>query len=212
VPKSSIDSAGPGRQRLQPVQGLVGVVHQDGLGQLQLQQVRRQSADGQHAGHAVDEVRLLELQRRDVDGHRHGVPALRATAPPGARPAQHPVADGDDEAAVLGHRDEAPRRHLAQLGIAPAQQRLGADDAPSARFDLRLVVQPEAAADQGLAHGVVQPHVRAAVDLGAGLVQAEVGAAGVLDLAHRGLGVAHQVVDAAAVLKATAPRRCCRSA
>ena len=103
---------------------------------------------------------------------------------------QHPVADGDDEAAVLGHRDEARRRHLAQLGVAPAQQRLGADDAAVGQVDLRLVVQPEAVAHQRLAHGVVQPHVLAAVDLGARLVQAEVGAAGGLDGAHRGVGVA----------------------
>ena len=42
---------------------------------------------------------------------------------------EHPVADGDDEAGVLGHRDEARRRDLAERRVAPADQRLGADDA-----------------------------------------------------------------------------------
>ena len=112
---------------------------------------------------------------------------------------QHPVAYRDDEAAVLGHRNEAHRRHLAQLGIAPAQQRLGADDAAVGQPHLRLVVQPEAVAHQGLSHGVVQPHRFAAVDLAAHLVQAEVGPTGGLHGTHGGVGVARQFVHAAAV-------------
>jgi hypothetical protein len=86
---------------------------------------------------------LLELQRRDVDGHRHRVPALVPQRGLAHGLAEHPVADGDDEAAVLGHRDEARRRDVAQLRVAPAQQGLGADDAAARQVDLRLVVQPE---------------------------------------------------------------------
>ena len=69
----------------------------------------------------------------------------------------------DDEAGVLGHRDEAARRHLAQLRVAPADQRLGADHAAAAQVHLRLVVQAEAPAGQRLAHRVVELHVGAAV-------------------------------------------------
>ena len=74
--------------------------------------------------HAVDELRLLELQRRDVDRDR----ALAAPLAPQRRLAhrlrQHPVADGDDEAAVLGHRDEAARRLTSP--ISGSRQRISA--------------------------------------------------------------------------------------
>ena len=132
------------RQRFQAQQRLAGVLHQDRLGQLQLEQCGGRPAARQRRGHAVDEVGLLELQRRDVDRdrqrHARAAPARRLAH----RLAEHPVAERDDETRFLGHRDESRRRHLAQLGVAPAQQRLGADDGVAVDVDLRLVVQAKA--------------------------------------------------------------------
>ena len=48
---------------MQPLQRFVGVVDQDGFGQLQFEQRRRDAADGHHTGHPIDKVRLLELHR-----------------------------------------------------------------------------------------------------------------------------------------------------
>ena len=52
------------------------------------------------------------------------VPARRLAA----GGAQHPFADLQDQAALLGDRDEDRRRDGAALGMLPAQQRLEADD------------------------------------------------------------------------------------
>ena len=144
---------------------------------------------------------LLKLQRRHVDRHlqRH------ARAAPGGRLphrlAEHPFANGDDETRLLGHRDELRRRHLAQLRIAPAQQRFGADDGALAMIDLRLVGHAKALRGQRLAHRMVQPHARAQVGVVAGLVKAKRRAAALLGALHRGFGVADQFAALAAVAR-----------
>ena len=89
-------------QRTHAPQALVGITDQHGLRELQLQQAGRQVAMQQRGGHAFDELRLLELQRRHVDGDRraqtlpqplrrlhHGLP-------------QHPVAERHDETTLFG--------------------------------------------------------------------------------------------------------------
>ena len=120
-------------------------------------------------------------------------------APDGDGLAQHPVADGDDEAGLLGHRDELAGRHLAQLGVAPADQRLGAHHVAGLQVDLRLVVQAEALAGQRLAHGMVQPHALAHVGVLVRLVEAEAAAPALLGALHGRLGMAHQHLGIAAV-------------
>jgi hypothetical protein len=42
--------------------------------------------------------------------------------------AQHPFAERQDEAGLLGQRNEVERRDHAALGVVPAQQRLEAGD------------------------------------------------------------------------------------
>ena len=74
---------------------------------------------------------------------------------------QHPVVDRDDEAALLGDRDELAGRDLAELGVVPADQRLGAYRPAgllAEQLDLRLVVHPHAALRERLAHRMVQLH------------------------------------------------------
>ena len=71
----------------------------------------------------VDEIRAAELQRRDVDGDGQArpVPAVEAGA------AKHPFAKLDNEAGVLGDRDENHRRNHARDRVRPTRQRFDAD-------------------------------------------------------------------------------------
>ena len=94
---------------------------------------------------------MLELHRRDVDRDRDAVALLLPRARLPARLAQHPGADRQDQAGVLGDRNELVG--LVQLASAhvPAQQGLGTHDLPAGGRDARLVVQTQLAARQGLA-------------------------------------------------------------
>jgi hypothetical protein len=56
---------------------------------------------------------------------------------------KHPLADIEDEVRLLGERDELRRRDIAVPGQAPAQQRLGADDAAVAQINFWLVADHE---------------------------------------------------------------------
>ena len=84
-----------------------------------------------------DDVRLLELQRREIDRHAHPFG-------PGGRVAaslpQNPGADLDDETRFFGDRNEDARRHHSPLGVAPADQRLQRDDRAIAGVDDGLIV------------------------------------------------------------------------
>eukprot|EP01136_Pigoraptor_vietnamica_P033089 Opistho-1_new@95611 len=188
-------------ERTQALQGLVGVADQDRLGQLELEPGRRQFGLGQHRRHAVDEVGLLELQRRHVHRHHHRAALCTPQRGLAHRLAQHPVTQRDDEAALLRDRNELARRDVAEVGISPAQQRLGTDHRARGDVDLRLVVQPEVAALQRQAHRVVQLHARQQVDVHLRLVEAEAGTAALLHAVHRGVGVLDQVVHRLAVVR-----------
>src|SRR3989475_8834706 len=87
---------------------------------------------------------LAELPAREVDRDDHLAEPL---VPPGlalgARRSQHPLADRHDEAGLLGQRDEVARGDHPQLGVAPADRRLGADDPAGQHGGLRLKVGPE---------------------------------------------------------------------
>ena len=76
---------------------------------------------------------------------RGGAPAAGDLETPGvtAALAQHPAADRDDQAGLLGDRDELGGRDQAPLGVAPAQQRLDAGDGPVGEPHDGLVVQLE---------------------------------------------------------------------
>src|SRR3954447_11335059 len=60
------------------------------------------------------------LTARSSGSKHHAVPALHL----GAGGAQHPPADREDEAGLLGERDELAGRDGAEVRVAPAQQGL----------------------------------------------------------------------------------------
>ena len=94
---------------------------------------------------ALREILAIELACRQVDRHVSGRPALRHAAHCCRGGTQHPLAERMDQARLLGERDEHLRRHVAVLGVVPAQQRLGADDRAVGDAHHRLVVQLERA-------------------------------------------------------------------
>jgi len=90
--------------------------------------------------HLVGQAPFHELGRREV----HGEPQTAVVALPFAhlacRRAQDPRADREDQTGEVGLREEALRKHEAELGVLPAQERLDADDLATHRED-RLVVK-----------------------------------------------------------------------
>ena len=90
---------------------------------------------GQDALDAVDEIGPAELQRRDVHRHGDAGPGLAV----GAGAAQHPFAEFDDQAGMLGDRDELRGLDVAALGMGPARQRLDAENGVAGGVDDRLI-------------------------------------------------------------------------
>ena len=62
---------------------------------------------------------------------------------------QHPIADPQHQAALLGDRHEIGSREQASFGVVPSNQRLHSEDAPVPQRDLRLVVKLEAPGEDG---------------------------------------------------------------
>ncbi len=124
------------------------VAHQRGLGDLDLEPLRRQAGDLQRIADVVDHVALVKLQRRQVDGHAHLLGPLHALH---AGLAQRPASEIDDQAHLLGDRNDVRRRHHAARRMTPAQQRLAGRDPSGLQVHQRLEVQLELLVDERLA-------------------------------------------------------------
>ena len=97
----------------------------------------------------LDEVGIHELLARKVDAHHQRGELGRARLPLVKLPAggaENPEADREDEARLLGHRDEGRGRDQAPLRVIPAQQGLEPGDPTGREHDDRLVVDLELAA------------------------------------------------------------------
>jgi hypothetical protein len=66
----------------------------------------------------------------------------------GARALEEPAAERDDEAGLLGQRDEDIGRDRAALRVRPARERLDGADAAGRELDERLVVDLELVAGE----------------------------------------------------------------
>jgi hypothetical protein len=126
--------------------------------------ISRQSWDGgvfvsfRTSAMVVARLGPRELDGRDVDGEQE-VAAGLLLAPGGddaARLPEDPLADGDDQAGLLGQRDELGGGDHAALGVLPADQGLEADDPPVVEGDLRLEVDAELVALEGPVEVVLQ--------------------------------------------------------
>ncbi len=153
-------------QGAQPAPGHLDVVDRGRLGDLQAEIPRSHPRGLQCLGDVAHEVRVGELQGRDVHAHQQ-VGAVPHRAPPGRLPAgavQHLPAQVEDEPAALGHRDEPVRRHEPELRVVPAGERLDAHHPAGRKLDERLVGQRDGALGEGRAEPVL--HLPRPVDAG----------------------------------------------
>ena len=167
------------------------VLQQRGFRDLQLQPARRQAGGLQRRADGLHDVAALELQGRQVHRHPDRVgPAHRL----GTGAAQHPFADGHDEAHLLGQGDELRRRDRAALRVAPAQQGLEAVEPAVLQIEDRLVDEGQLLLCQGRAQVGLQQ--RPLVDLGLHrILEDAVGAApGFLGAVEGEVGLAEQLV------------------
>ena len=96
--------------------------------------------------------RLERLTTTRIGGSPAGLPG----AVLGAGLLQHPLAQRHDQAVLLGQRDELRGEQQAQLRMAPAHQRLGADRRAGPGIHDRLVVELELLPLERAAQGVLQ--------------------------------------------------------
>ena len=80
---------------------------------------------GKRHGDDLENCRIAKLQRCYVDSNRNGCVPGRSGLAGGT---QNPFADGDDQARLLGKRDEFRRGNKPAFRILPAQQRLETDN------------------------------------------------------------------------------------
>ena len=111
---------------------------------------------------------------------------LRAGGP------HHPLADLEDQPALLGDRDELAGRNIAALRMAPAHERLEPGDIAGLDIDLRLVDEAQLVAGTRMAQVVLDHAAVAHRCAHLHLVEAIDAAAVLLGAIERGVGVLHQ--------------------
>ena len=194
----------------QHLRGVLGVLHHQRLGQLELERAAGEPGARQHGAQIVDQIVAQQLARRHVDAgeHRLAQRGRCAASRELARGAlQHEQAEIDDQPDLLGDADELRRRHPAHLRMIPARQRLEAGDRAILQAHDRLVedgdlLALERAAQLGFQRqpvGLARPHRR--------LEQLDAVAADALGVIHRKLGVLEHLFGAAAAGRRRAQAR-----
>ena len=95
--------------------------------------------------HVLDDLFVGEMPRRQVEADLEMRPPAERRARLLADPPHQRAGQLDDQAARFGERDERRRRHDGAVGLAPADQHLGAAQPARADVDDRLVVGNELA-------------------------------------------------------------------
>ena len=119
----------------------------------------------------------------------------------GARGAQHPVSQRNDEAGLFGERDEIVGLDHAAGRMLPADERFESGNDAGRDFYDRLVVDDELLALERLTHVALQRQLahRSVVDFGG--VELDIVPAFVLCLVHRRVRVLDERVDVGAVVR-----------
>ena len=139
----------------------------------------------------LHKIVAFELDRRDVDGDLR---CLRPGRRGGAGLTQHPFADWNDQAGLLGQTDEAIGWHQSHRRMPPTQQRLTAGDPPATDIDLRLIEQFQLPARQRLAQLQFHRAARLNCRVHLGLEETEHAASVLLGPIQREIGaLEHQV-------------------
>ena len=150
--------------------------------------------------HVLDDVAVVEITARHVDRYAQAV-AVRDLALQArqvrAGALQHPLRHRHDLPGLFGERNEIGRHHEAARRVAPAHQRLDADEVPRTQIDDGLVVRLELAAIDGGGQFVFDAHAPARRAQHLGLEDFRVALAARLRRVHGGIGIAQQPLDIA---------------
>ena len=162
--------------------------------------ISRTSRSGAHparqqgCGYLCDEVGPGQLLGGDVD--RHGgvsVGTLHASTGE-ARLTQHPGAQGNDQAALLGDPDEVRRWQQTPVGVLPAHERLEATHGAGVEVDDRLVVEHELVLADPLLQLAAQREPLQRLAVQAGVVHRNSALAALLGPVHRHVRVAQHLL------------------
>ena len=163
------------------------LVQHRGLGEFQVQAVRRQADLREDLGHLLRQPGIAQLAHRQVDRNEQrgvrlggGTPLHRIDA----GLADHLWTQLLDQARFLRHRDEHRGRDHAVFGMLPAQQRFGAHDGAIGHPQHRLVAHRQLAAHPCVAQLLFHPHATLDHLLHAAVVEA-------VAVLARGLGLVH---------------------
>ena len=134
-------------------------MHRHALGKLQFEKVCRQLGIGQNTADQVGQAAVAKLHDRQIHRHDHRwMTAIQPLLELVHGSPEHPLADRQDQTAILGNRNELHRRNRAKLGVTPAQQCLHTDHLAVAKGKLRLEMQLKLIVLQRPMHRVNQLH------------------------------------------------------
>jgi hypothetical protein len=173
-----------------PVGGHVGA-EEGGFRDLQDQLGHRETSVRQRLAHDACEAGLGQLLGRHVHAQLECAAGLRRQGRDRfAAFAQHPGAKRHDRAGLLGQRDELAGRDLAELRMAPAQQRLHAQQLAPHDLEQRLEHEAHLAARRRAADLGDQGHPPAGARVRSVAKEAHAVAARALGVVHRAVGLA----------------------
>ena len=141
-----------------------------------------------------DEIDATELQRRYVDRNGQFRPGFGVNV--GA--AQHPIAEIDDQSAVLGDCDEFAGRYLAAGRMGPAAKRLDANNSLTALVDNGLIQELQAVILDRLTQVSLEQLAAGKVGVHRRVINAGAIAAFVLGAIQRHVRIAHDIGRGAA--------------
>src|SRR6185503_256178 len=142
-------------QLLEQVGREADVVGADVLRQLQRQLARVELVRPDRVGDEPYEIAMAELDGGQVHGDRQPRLGPLPVVDLPARRAQHPLADLEDQPGLLELGDEARGRYGSELAVVPAEERLGARDAPIGEVAVRLVVDAVLAVPEAVGHAAL---------------------------------------------------------
>src|SRR4051812_24008320 len=115
-------------------------MHQNRLGNFQLQALRRQAGQLEGSVNRLNKPTACKLSRRDIHRYVNGSLPLRCLL--AGRP-EDPSAELNDQATLFGQRDELCGSDEASFRVAPPYKRLERDDLLRRCLDDRLIMELE---------------------------------------------------------------------
>src|SRR5262249_15785463 len=122
-----------------------GVVHDEALGDLQLEQCGVEAEAAQSGRNQLNQFLVGELASREIDRHADRSYIWKMSEPRCVLTgfAQHPLTEGYDQPGFLRERDEVAGTEQAVIGMLPTHQGLRPCDTAGCDLLLRLVMQQQ---------------------------------------------------------------------